>query len=317
MTRVAAMLTMILLTLCLVAGAAGDPGWPPPGRDGPSDEPITPIPHPAGEDPRRVALGAALFADTRLSGDGRRSCASCHDLWTNGASGNRFDWAPDGAPLAVNTITIFNAALNFRQTWSGKTRTLEQEARFSIADPGFMDSTLPGAVARLAADPRTVQTFRAAYGQAPDNASLIDALAVFERTLLTPDSPFDRWLQGEGSALSADAISGYRLFQSTGCASCHQGRNVGGNLFERAGIFRDVDDPARPLMRVPSLRNVAVTPPYFSHGTAPTLGDAVRTMAAAQLGRSLSDTQIAQIVAFLTSLTGRYQGRDLVRPGPE
>ena len=311
------MLAAILLTLSLATGAAGDPAWPRPGRDGSSGEPITAIPQPTGADPLRVALGAAMFADTRLSGDGRRSCASCHDLRTNGASANRFDQTPGGAPLAMNTSTVFNAALNFRQTWSGQTRTLEQAARLSIADPGLMGSTVPEAVARLAADPATARSFRAAYGHAPDNASLIDALAVFERTLLTPDSPFDRWLQGEDSALSADAVGGYRLFQAIGCSSCHQGRNVGGNLFERAGIFRDVDDPARPLMRVPSLRNVAVTPPYFSRGSAATLGDAVHTMATAQLGRSLSDAQTAQIVAFLTSLTGRYHGRDLVRPGAQ
>ena len=309
------MLATVLLAPSLAPGAAGDPAWPRVGRDGPSDEPITPIPQPAGEDPLRVALGAAMFNDTRLSGDGRRSCASCHDLRTNGATANRFDQAPGGAPIAVNTNTVFNAALNFRQTWSGQIRTLGQQARLSIADPAYMATTLPDVVARLAADPGTAQAFRAAYGRALDDASLIDALAVFERTLLTPDSPFDRWLRGEDSALSADAVDGYHLFRAIGCVSCHQGRNVGGNLLERAGIFRDVDDPARPMMRVPSLRNIAVTPPYFSHGSAPTLDDAVRTMAAAQLGRSLSETQTAQIVAFLTSLTGSYQGPDLVKPG--
>ncbi len=307
----------MLLTLGLATGATGDPAWPAGSRDGRSDEPITPIPQPVVENALRVALGAAMFEDTRLSGDGRRSCASCHDLRTNGATANRFDQAPGGVALDVNTSTVFNAALNFRQTWSGQTRTLEQQAQLSIADPGFMASTMTAAVARLAADPSTVQAFRAAYKHDPDEASLIDALAVFERTLLTPDSPFDRWLGGEDAAISADAVDGYHLFRTIGCVSCHQGRNVGGNLLERAGIFRSVDDPARPMMRVPSLRNVAVTPPYFSRGSASTLGDAVHTMAAAQLGRSLSGTQTAQIVAFLTSLTGRYHGRDLVRPATQ
>lgn len=306
MIRHAAMLAVLLFALTSAPSVAIAAGLP--------DEPITPIPRAAAGNPARVALGAALFADTRLSEDGRRSCASCHDLSTNGATAKRFGDAPSGAPLANKTPTVFNAALNFRQTWSGKIRTLEQQAQASIEDPRVMDTTLPAATARLAADPAMETAFRAAYGHAPDGASVVDALASFERTLLTPDSAFDLWLQGDNSALTADAARGYRLFQSIGCVSCHQGRNVGGNLFERAGIFRSVDDPARPLMRVPSLRNVAVTPPYFSHGSAATLEDAVRTMAGAQLGRSLSDTQTEQIVAFLDSLTGRYRGRQLVRP---
>ena len=279
----------------------------------PNDEPITPIPDVTRGDPARVALGAALFADTRLSGDGRSSCASCHDLRTNGASTNRLDLGPSGTLLAVNTSTVFNAALNFRQTWSGAIRTLEKQAQASIEGPAFMKNSLAVVTARLAADPQMVVAFRSAYGGQPDGASVVDALATFERTLLTPDSPFDRWLKGDRSALDADALDGYHLFRSIGCAACHQGRNVGGNLFERAGVFHPLKGTERPLMRVPSLRNVAVTPPYFSRGSAATLPDAVRTMADVQLGRGLSETQVRQIVAFLTSLTGQYEGRTLVQ----
>ena len=310
------MLAAVLLALGvtpITPIAAGDPGGPPTDTGHLADQPITPIPHPAGEDPARTKLGATLFADTRLSGNGRSSCSSCHDLRTNGATANRFDQAPGGAKLAVNSPTVFNTALNFRQTWSGSLRTLEQQAQASIEDPAFMATSLDAVSARLAADPAMVDDFRMTYGHGPDGASVVDALATFERTLLTPDSPFDRWLQGK-AALDPDAVAGYDLFRSIGCISCHQGRNVGGNLFERAGIFRALDDAKRPLMRVPSLRNVAVTPPYFRGGTAATLPDAVRTMADVQLGRSLSDAQTAQIVVFLTSLTGQYQGHSLGHP---
>ena len=254
------MLGMFLLASA-PAMTTADPAGSPSDPDTRAEEPITPVPHPIGQDAARVALGAGLFADTRLSGDGRRSCASCHDLNTNGATTNRFDDQADGSPLPVNTPTVFKASLNFRQTWSGRIRTLEQQAEASIKNPGFMNTTLPTVVARLSADPGLVVAFRAAYGHGPDGPSVLDALASFERTLLTPDSPFDRWSQGDASALSPDAVSGYRLFRSVGCVSCHQGQNVGGNPFERAGIFRNVDDPRWPLLRVPSLRNVAVTPP--------------------------------------------------------
>src|SRR5262249_17823651 len=145
--------------------------------------------------------------------------------------------------------------------------------------------------------------FSAAYGRAPDRSSLLDAIAAYERSLLTPGSRFDRWLGGERATLSAEEEEGYRLFKSFGCVSCHQGVNIGGNLFQRHGIFRPLASAQPELVRVPSLRNVATTPPYFHDGSAPTLGDAVRKMAAAQLDRTLSGDEVASVVAFLKTLT--------------
>jgi cytochrome c peroxidase len=153
-----------------------------------------------------------------------------------------------------------------------------------------------------------VQQFRAAYGRAPDRTSFLDALVTFEKSLLTPGSRFDRWLGGETSALSPGELAGYQLFKSLGCSSCHQGVNVGGNLFERQGVFRPLVPGKPEIVRVPSLRNVATTPPYFHDGGTPTLEEAMRKMAAAQLDRTLTDQQVDSLVAFLKTLTGTYRG---------
>jgi cytochrome c peroxidase len=146
------------------------------------------------------------------------------------------------------------------------------------------------------------------YGRNPDQPSLVEALAIYERSLVTPDSRFDRCLKGDKAALSAKELDGYALFKSFGCVSCHQGVNVGANLFQRHGIFHPLASPEPKVLRVPSLRNVATTPPYFHDGSAPTLSEAVRRMAKAQLDQSLSEQEIDAIVAFLNSLTGNYRG---------
>ncbi len=279
-------------------------------------EPITPIPDAPPADPAKLALGAALFTDNRLSRDSNRSCASCHDLATNGATSRRFYLSVDGAPAHPNTPTVFDAALSFRFDWEGDARTLEQQAQMTIQDTRTMGLDIRKAVRRLADDPATVQHFRDAYGHAPDRASLLDAIATYERSLLTPDSAFDRWLRGDKTAITAEAVQGYGLFKSLGCVSCHQGVNVGGNLFERAGVYSRLTGSDRPLLRVPSLRNIAETAPYFDDGSAATLDDAVRRMAIAQLDQPLTDAQTALVVAFLQTLTGHYQGRPLGAPPP-
>jgi len=272
------------------------------------DEPITPIPEQQVSDPAKVALGKRLFEDVRLSGGNTRSCTSCHDLRVNGASGMSHDSALDGSALFFNTPTIFNAALSFRFNWEGTYRTLEAEAQATIENPQLMASKLSDVVEKLDADPGVRLAFVAVYGRDPDAASVLDAIVSFERSLTTPGSRFDRWLRGDRAALSAQEVSGYGLFKSLGCVACHQGVNVGGNLFARQGIFHPLAAAPKPeLLRVPSLRNVATTPPYFHDGSAPTLEDAVRKMSFAQLNSRLSDTQVDDIVAYLRTLTGTYR----------
>jgi cytochrome c peroxidase len=271
-------------------------------------EPITPIPPPPPADPLKLALGESLFEDPLLSRDRTRSCRSCHDTRSNGADARRHARGLDGSEMFFNTNTVFNAALSFRFNWEGDMRTLEAHADASLLSPRTMGMTMDEVVGRLDADPEMVERFSQAYGHGPDQASLLDAIATYERSLVTPGSRFDRWLEGDDAALSADEQKGYQLFESLGCISCHQGVNVGGNLFERQGIFRPLAAPKPEVLRVPSLRNVAVTAPYFHDGSAPTLEDAVRKMAAAQLDRTLSAEQVGSIVAFLRTLTGTYRG---------
>jgi cytochrome c peroxidase len=176
-----------------------------------------------------------------------------------------------------------------------------------------MASSIDEVVSKLRADPDMVREFRAAYGIAPDRASVIDAIATYERSLVTPGSRFDRWLAGEADAITPEELAGYQDFKSLGCIACHQGVNVGGNLFQRHGIFHPLGSPEPVLLRVPSLRNVATTAPYFHDGSAATLPEAVRVMGFAQLDRVLTDQQIAGIVAFLNTLTGSYRGQ-VLRP---
>jgi cytochrome c peroxidase len=275
-------------------------------------EPITPIPAARAQDPQRLLLGERLFSDRRLSHGNTHSCSSCHDIATNGASANVLD-TPKSQPMALNTPTVFNASLNFRLNWEGKFRSLEEGAEHTLRNPAIMASNADEIVGKLRADPETVRQFREAYGREPDFAAVLDAITTFERSLVTTGSRFDRWLLGEADAITPEELSGYQLFKSLGCVSCHQGVNVGGNLFQRHGIFHPLGSPEPVLLRVPSLRNVATTAPYFHDGSAPTLPEAVKIMGIAQLDRVLTEPQIAAIVAFLNTLTGTYRGQ-LVRP---
>jgi len=277
------------------------------------EEPITPIPQPPTADPLKLALGERLFGDVRLSADGNLACASCHDIGRNGAGGKA---AIVGSKPSFDTLTVFNAALSFRLGWQGKFRSLAEHVEASLENPANMNTNAEAAVRRLQNDPDMTSQFRAAYGRAPDRDAFLDALSTFERSLLTPGARFDRWLDGDASALTPAELEGYRTFKSLGCSACHQGINIGGNLFERQGVFRPLVSGSPRIVRVPSLRNVATTAPYFHDGSAATLEDAVRRMAAAQLDRTLSDQQVASLVLFLRTLTGTYRGSPTVGAAP-
>src|SRR5262245_57755815 len=229
-----------------VPAATQSPTLPP----GAGQEPITQILAVPAQDARRSALGERLFSDRRLSHDNTRSCSSCHDLRTNGASNNAHDLTPDGRPFPLNTPTIFNAALNFRLNWAGNFRSLESQAESALGNPRIMASSADEVVGKLRADPETVRQFRDAYGREPDIATLLDAIAIYERSLVTPGSRFDRWLAGDADVITPEELAGYQLFKSLGCISCHQGINVGGNLFQRHGIFHAIGSPEPELVRV-------------------------------------------------------------------
>ena len=302
----------LLLAIACLNAASPVTAQSPIREVGPSQEPITPVPAPRAQDPQRLLLGERLFSDRRLSHGNTHSCLSCHDIGSNGATANAHD-TPDGQPVALNTPTVFNASLSFRLNWEGNIRSLEEGIERSLNNPAIMASSLDEAVNKLRADPDIVKQFREAYGQEPNAAATLDAIATYERSLVTPGSRFDRWLAGEAGAITSEELSGYQLFKSLGCITCHQGVNVGGNMFQRHGIFHPLGSTEPVMLRVPSLRNVATTAPYFHDGSAATLSDAVKSMGVAQLDRVLSDQQISTIVAFLNTLTGTYRGR-LVRP---
>lgn len=283
--------------------------------------PITPIPPPPAVDPRKRALGERLFEDVRSSAKGDFACSTCHDLRTNGAGGRpakHDNPATDSqsAEPSLDTLSVFNSSLSFRLGWEGGFRTLAAQAEASLENPDSMATSATALASKLAADPDFTGQFIAAYGHGPDRDSILDALVTFERTLVTPDSRFDRLLGGDAAALSTDEREGYRLFKSFGCSSCHQGANIGGNLFQRQGVFRPLVRTGPKVVRVPSLRNVAVTAPYFHDGSAATLEDAVIRMAAAQLDRTLTDQQVSLLVAFLKTLTGNYRGSPVTAAAP-
>lgn len=274
-----------------------------------AEEPITPLPPAPVANPLRVSLGERLFSDTRLSRDDNRSCATCHDVSANGATNRQRDTTAEGAALNFNTTTVFNAALSFRLGWEGKYRTLESQTDALLRNPQIMGCAPEIIAQKLQGNVALTADFQAAYGRGPDAANILDALATYLRTLTTPGSRFDRWLEGDSTALSREEIAGYALFKSLGCIACHQGMNVGGNLFEKQGIFHPLARPQPSVLRVPSLRNVATTAPYFHDGSAPTLQIAVRKMGLAQLNTTLTDEQIDAIVAYLGTLTGVYDGK--------
>ncbi|WP_244507477.1 cytochrome-c peroxidase [Methylobacterium phyllostachyos] len=294
------------------AAGEGPPSHGPlPAEAVDAQDVITPVPSSLGADPDRVALGRMLFSDPRLSRGGDRACITCHDIRTNGASAVARNLTADGTPAPRNTPTAFNAALSFRLGWAGDIPSLPAQAEIALTKAEFLGGSWPSILAVVRGDPALAGPFQAAYGREADQAAVIDAINSFERSLLTPDSRFDRWLRGDVRALTEAERAGYALFQGIGCAACHQGVNVGGNLFEKVGIFVTLPNKTAAVLRVPSLRNVSVTAPYFDDGSVATLPEAVRLMARAQLGRELTDPQTAAIVAFLGTLTGTYEGRPL------
>jgi cytochrome c peroxidase len=304
----------VLVILLSLFAAPLSIAWPAGLQRGPGQEPITPIPEPPAQNPQRLALGEELFHDRRLSHGNTHSCAACHDMQTNGAGTSAHDATPEGKPLALNTPTVFNAALSFRLNWEGNFRLLEAHTEHTLGNPDILASSVEEVLTKLRGDPQMVKQFHRAYGRGPNREALLDAIATYERSLLTPGSRFDRWLEGDAAAITPEELSGYELFKSLGCISCHQGVNLGGNLFQRHGIFHPLGSPQPELLRVPSLRNVAVTPPYFRDGSAKSLPEAVKAMGYTQLDRVLNEQQVADITAFLNTLTGAYRGRSVTPP---
>jgi cytochrome c peroxidase len=295
---------------------------PAPAPRTTSREPLEALPSVPELDPRVVALGRRLFHEPRLSGDNKVSCSSCHDLAKGGVDSKPLSLGVGGKLGLVNAPTVYNSSLNFVQFWDGRAATLEEQVGGPITNPIEMGSSWNKVLAALQADPSYVADFGVLPGGLTE-ANVRRAIADFERTLLTRGSAFDRFLAGDETALNAQARAGYEMFKSVGCIACHQGRNVGGNMFQRFGVLGDYfkdrghvsdadygrynvthNESDRYVFRVPSLRNVIHTAPYFHDGSAATLTQAVQVMARYQLGRKLSEEQVSEIIGFLSSLSG-------------
>lgn len=293
-------------------------------------EPITPIPQTMPLDQRKVALGSRLFHDRRFSRDNSMACAGCHELSKGGGDGLKHTVGIGEQRGDVNAPTVFNSGFNFKQFWNGRAESLEEQIEGPVHNPKELGSNWREIVAKLKQDSHYSAEFAALYRDGIQPGNIKDAIATFERSLITPNSRFDRHLRGERNALTPDEIKGYQLFKSYGCVSCHQGVNIGGNLFERLGVMRDyfkergnIAPPDlgrfaitgkpedRHVFKVPSLRNVAVTGPYFHDGSVSTLEQAVRIMGTYQLGVSIPQDDVTLIVKFLHTLTGEYNGKPL------
>lgn len=300
------------------------------------NEPIRPIPDSVAVDAAKVQLGKELYHDTRLSGDGTISCASCHAIETAGVDNHQFSDGIGGQLGGINAPTSYNSVFNFVQFWDGRAATLAEQAAGPPLNPVEMGSkSFDEIAARLSADADFCKRFLASYPEGLNEKTITDAIAEYEKTLLTPNSPFDRYLKGDKNAMTAEQIEGYAIFKDYKCATCHAGVNMGGLSYElmgqRANYFQDREMNAksgltdsdngrwaqtkverdRYRFKTPTLRNVALTWPYYHDGSVATLEKAIEMMAEYQVGRNMSEAEIGKVKLFLDAQTGQYQGKTL------
>jgi len=283
------------------------------------DEPVDIIQPHTATNKSLVELGKKLFFEPRLSISGFISCNSCHNLSMGGSDNLRTSIGHKWQKGPINAPTVLNSSMNIAQFWDGRAKDLKKQAGGPIANPGEMAYSHELAVAELQTIPGYRKEFREVFGSDRVNIEKITkAIAAFEETLVTPNSRFDKWLKGDDSALTKEELDGYKLFKSNDCTACHNGEALGGNSYRKMGLVEPykTSNPAKGReavtgkdadrfnFKVPTLRNVELTYPYFHDGEAQTLSQAVETMGRIQLGRTFSPQENAKIVAFLKTLTG-------------
>lgn len=301
-----------------------------------ANETIRPIPDAVEYDEAKAKLGELLYHDTRLSADGSISCATCHGINTGGVDNLQFSEGIGSQFGGVNAPTVYNAFFNFVQFWDGRAADLAEQAAGPPLNPVEMGcETFDEIVARLQDDKNFVKSFRAAYPEGLSQETITDAIAEYEKTLITPNSAFDRYLKGDLEALTPDQIKGFNLFKKYDCATCHSGVNMGGLTYElmgkredyflerqeirnvgltdgdngrwaQTGVERD-----RYRFKTPTLRNIELTYPYYHDGSIATLEEAVRLMARYEVGVKLNDEKVNLITAFLKTLNGELHGQPL------
>lgn len=295
------------------------------------NEPVRPLNPAPRTDAKKVELGKELYNDTRLSKDNTVSCATCHNLSLGGVDRLRYSKGVDGKFGGVNAPTVFNSTFHHRQFWDGRATNLEEQAGGPPTNPVEMASTSWEEICqKLSADQSFKERFLKVYPEGISQKTVCDAIAEFERTLVTPNAPFDKYLRGDKNAMSKEQIEGYELFKKAKCATCHAGHNLGGLTFEHMGLLKDYfadrgditdadkglynfqkDDKNMGRFKTPTLRNVALTYPYFHDGTVKTLEEAASHMLKYQSGIKLTKADIKKIVSFLEALTGEFEGKPL------
>lgn len=293
-----------------------------------ANEPIQPVMDSLPVDPAKVALGFKLYHDVRISANNTISCATCHPLDKAGVDGLQTSKGIYDQIGGINAPTVYNSALNtVGQFWDGRKKDLQAQAGGPPLDALEMGSDWEQITGKLKEDKEMFAEFATLYTEGITEHTITDAIAEFEKTLLTPNCRFDLYLKGDKSALTTDEIKGYELFKTNNCATCHAGANMGGQSFEYMGIVADYfKDRGTPLhdnkdfgyfnmtqdstdfhrFKTPTLRNVALTAPYLHDGTALTLQDATKSMLKYQTGKTLPDADIELIVAYMNTLTGQH-----------
>ncbi|MEF9986624.1 MAG: cytochrome c peroxidase [Bacteroidales bacterium] len=293
-------------------------------------EPVQPIHNFLPVDTNKVMLGKMLYNDVRLSIDNTVSCATCHGLNTGGVDNKQYSEGVSGQLGGVNAPTVYNAAYNFVQFWDGRAATLAIQAAGPPLNPIEMGYTsFDEIVAKLQEDKAFTKLFTTIYPDGLSQNNITDAIAEFEKTLITPNSKFDKYLKGDEAAISANELAGYGLFKQNRCATCHVGVNLGGQSYEHVNLYGDYfadrgltltnedngrfketkAEKDRHCFKVPGLRNIELTAPYYHDGSMKTLEEAVNAMGKYQLNKTFTADQTNKMVAFLRTLTGEHNGQ--------
>lgn len=282
-------------------------------------EPVDPIEPVEIKNPALVELGKMLFFEPRLSRSGFISCNSCHNLATGGVDNLQTSIGDRWAQGPINSPTVLNSFGQVAQFWDGRAKTLAEQAAGPIANPLEMASTHEMAVKVIASIPGYAPYFKKAFGDTEVNIKRItEAMAEFERTLVTPNARFDKWLKGDKNAITQQELNGYKIFKESGCTICHNGAQLGGQSFQKMGVVRPYKttntaegvkaisgrDQDRMTFKVPMLRNIELTYPYFHDGAVWSLEESVSIMGDLQLGKRYTKQEIDDITAFLKTLTG-------------
>ncbi len=300
-----------------------------------SNEPIQPLYSHEPLDPKKIKLGRSLFFNPRLSRDNSISCASCHHLKKGGTDNQRFSTGVGRVTGKINAPTVYNTHLNLAQFWDGRAHNLTEQVSGPVENPLEMASSWPEIIQKLSLDNNFIRQYQSIYNGELKARNLINSIAEFEKSLTTLNAPFDRYLASDNKAISQQAKKGYAIFKSYGCSACHQGANIGGNMYQKMGIMADYfsergtaitetdlgrynvtkDEYDKYTFKVPSLRLAVLTAPYFHDGSVKTLESAINKMAHYQLGREISSAEVQLVIAFLKTLVGKH--KELTLPATE